>query len=52
VEQDSFFSLSAFLPGDAGFDFALAQQEGFVVTDHPAIRLSHLVVLTKPSKSR
>jgi 2-polyprenyl-3-methyl-5-hydroxy-6-metoxy-1,4-benzoquinol methylase len=28
---------------------SLAQQEGFVITDHPRIRLSHTVVLKKPS---
>jgi len=28
---------------------SLAQQAGFVVTDHPLIRLSHTVVLTKPA---
>jgi len=31
---------------------SLAQQEGFLVTGHPPIRLSHTVVLTKPSGSR
>jgi ubiquinone/menaquinone biosynthesis C-methylase UbiE len=28
---------------------SLAQQKGFVVTDHPLIRLSRTVVLKKPS---
>lgn len=28
---------------------SLAQQEGFLVTGHPLIRLSHTVVLTKPA---
>jgi 2-polyprenyl-3-methyl-5-hydroxy-6-metoxy-1,4-benzoquinol methylase len=34
----------------AEFDRAvsLARQEGFVITDHPLIRLSHTVVLKKP----
>ncbi len=34
----------------AQFDctISLAQQEGFVITDHPLIRLSHTVVLKKP----
>ena len=31
---------------------SLAQQEGFGVTDHPLIRLSHTVVLKKPSQDR
>ena len=31
---------------------SLAQQEGFLVTGHPPIRLSQTVVLTKPSQSR
>jgi ubiquinone/menaquinone biosynthesis C-methylase UbiE len=35
----------------AEFDrtISLAQQEGFLITDHPLIRLSHTVVLKKPS---
>jgi 2-polyprenyl-3-methyl-5-hydroxy-6-metoxy-1,4-benzoquinol methylase len=34
----------------AQFDctISLAQQEGFVITAHPLIRLSHTVVLKKP----
>ena len=31
---------------------SLARQQGFVVTDHPLVRLSHTVVLTKPLHSR
>ena len=31
---------------------SLAQQEGFLVTGHPLIRLSQTVVLTKPPESR
>ena len=31
---------------------SLAQQEGFLVTGHPLIRLSQTVVLTKPSENR
>jgi ubiquinone/menaquinone biosynthesis C-methylase UbiE len=31
---------------------SLAQQEGFVITDHPLIRLSHTVVLQKPLQNR
>jgi len=31
---------------------SLAQQEGFVITGHPPIRLSHTVVLKRPSQNR
>jgi len=30
---------------------SLAQQEGFVITDHPLVRLSHTVVLRKPLRN-
>jgi 2-polyprenyl-3-methyl-5-hydroxy-6-metoxy-1,4-benzoquinol methylase len=38
-------------PAEFDRTVSLAQQEGFVVTDHPLIRLSHTVVLTKPSEN-
>jgi lipoate synthase len=35
-------------PAEFDRTVSLAQHEGFAVTDHPLIRLSHTVVLTKP----
>jgi ubiquinone/menaquinone biosynthesis C-methylase UbiE len=38
-------------PPDFDRTVSLAQQEGFVVTSHPVIHLSHTAVLAKPAKN-
>jgi 2-polyprenyl-3-methyl-5-hydroxy-6-metoxy-1,4-benzoquinol methylase len=39
-------------PAEFDRTISLAQQEGFVITDHPLIRLSHTVVLQKPLRNQ
>jgi len=39
-------------PADFDYTLSLAQAQGFAVTGHPRIRLSHTAVLKKPSKDK